>query len=57
LRMPQWLDVPATLRKRLIAAGNSRDAAACDEAAATLYKLTPKERQALAADPVAANAA
>src|SRR5579872_5346502 len=57
LRLPKWRDVPAPLRKKLIAAANSRDAAECDDAAAALYKLTPKERQALAADPVAANAA
>ena len=57
LRLPQWRNVPANLRKELIAAGNSRDAAACDNATAILYKLTPKERQALAADPVVANAA
>jgi hypothetical protein len=57
LRLPQWRDVPAALRKELIAAGNSRDAAACDEATAILYNLTPKERQALAADPEIANAA
>jgi hypothetical protein len=48
--------VPAALRKELIAAGNSRDAAACDDVAAKLYKLTSEERQALVADPVAAGA-
>jgi hypothetical protein len=57
LRLPRWRDVPGALRKELVAAGNSRDATACDDATATLYKLTSKERQALTADPVAANAA
>ena len=57
LRLPQWRSVPAALRKELIAAGNSRDAAACDKATATLYKLTTKERQALATAPGVANAA
>jgi hypothetical protein len=32
LRLPRWHDVPAALRKELIAAGNSREAAACDDA-------------------------
>jgi hypothetical protein len=57
LRLPQWRDVPAKLRKELIAAGKSRDSATCDDATAILYKLTSKERQALVADPDVANAA
>ncbi len=51
LRVPRWRDVPPALRVELIKAGKSRDAAACDAAAATLYKLTPIERQALAVFP------
>ena len=50
LRVPHWRDVPAALRAELIKAGKSRDAAACNAAAAALYKLTPIERQALADD-------
>jgi hypothetical protein len=57
LRLPHWQDVPAALRKELTRAGKSRDATACNDAAALLYKLTIKERQALAADPDVANAA
>ena len=45
------------LRAELIKAGKSRDAAACNAAAAALYKLTPDERQALAATPGVADAA
>ena len=52
LRLPRWCDVPAALRKELMAAGISRDASACDDAAAALYKLTAKERQALVATRV-----
>jgi hypothetical protein len=51
-----WHDVPAALRAELVKAGKSRDAAACDAAAAPLYKLTPIERQALAATPGVADA-
>jgi len=57
LRLPRWSEVSATLRAELIKAGMSRDGAACDDAAATLYKLTSKERQALVADSEVANAA
>lgn len=57
LRVPHWRDVPAALRAELIKAGKSRDAAACNAAAAVLYKLTPIERQAIAVVPGAANAA
>jgi hypothetical protein len=57
LRVPHWRDVPAALRTELITAGKSRDATACNAAAATLYRLTPVERQALAAIPGVANAA
>jgi hypothetical protein len=57
LRVPHWRDVPAALRTELIKAGKSRDAVACNAAAAILYKLTPTERQALAATPGVADAA
>jgi hypothetical protein len=57
LRVPRWSNVPAALRAELIKAGKSRDGAACNTAAADLYKLTPEERQALAADSEVANAA
>jgi Eco57I restriction-modification methylase/TaqI-like C-terminal specificity domain len=57
LRVPRWRDVPAALRTELIKAGKSRDAVACNAAAAKLYKLTPDERQALAATPGVADAA
>jgi hypothetical protein len=57
LRLPHWRDVPAALRAELIKAGKSREADACNAAAATLYKLTLIERQALAVVPGVANAA
>jgi hypothetical protein len=57
LRVPRWRDVPAALRAELITAGKSRDAAACNAAAAVLYNLTLIERQAIAVVPGAANAA
>lgn len=57
LRVPHWRDVPAALRAELTKAGKSRDDAACNAAASTLYKLTPIERQALAATPGVADAA
>ncbi len=49
LRVPHWRDVPDALRAELIKAGNSRNGAACNAAATTLYKLTSAERKALAA--------
>ena len=57
LRLPHWRDVPAALRADLIKAGKSREADACNAAAATLYKLTSFERQALAVVPGVADAA
>jgi hypothetical protein len=57
LRAPHWRDVPATLRAELIKAGKSRDPVACNAAVAALYKLSPFERQALAATPGVADAA
>jgi hypothetical protein len=57
LRVPCWRDVPAALRAELINAGKSRHAAACNAAAAALYKLTPTERQALTRNSGVADAA
>jgi len=55
LRVPHWRDVPTALRAELVKAAKSRDAAACNEATAALYKLTPLERQALAVTVEVAN--
>lgn len=57
LRVPHWRDVSAALRAELVKAGKSRDVAACNAAAAHLYKLTVSERQALTAMPGVADAA
>ena len=48
IRVPEWDDVSVELRERLIAAAESLDIAACDEAAAELYSLTERERASLA---------
>lgn len=48
IRVPKWDDVPAEVRERLIAAAERLDIAACDEAAAELYSLTEREREAIA---------
>jgi hypothetical protein len=47
LRLPRWADVPPPLRTALAKAGKARDPAACNDAAAVLYGLTPAERAAL----------
>ena len=57
LRVPHWRDVPKPLRAALIKAAKSRDADACNDAAAALYKLTPIERLALGVSPQVADAA
>lgn len=57
LRLPLWRDVPKPLRAALIRAGKARDAGACKEAAATLYRLTPAERLALCPAAMVADAA
>lgn len=44
IRLPRWKDVPETVGKALIEAANSEDVEACNEAVATLYRLTPDER-------------
>lgn len=57
LRVPQWQDVPNPLRTSLIKAAKSRDAEACNDAAAALYQLTPVERLALNVNAKVADAA
>jgi hypothetical protein len=57
LRVPHWRDVPAALRVELVKAGKSRDLVACSTAVVELYKLSPFERQALAAPSGVADAA
>jgi hypothetical protein len=57
LRVPHWRDVPSSLRAELAQAATARDFAACNEAVAKLYNLTPLERQALVSNPEVAHAA
>ncbi|HVC60533.1 MAG TPA: Eco57I restriction-modification methylase domain-containing protein [Acetobacteraceae bacterium] len=57
LRVPHWRDVPSPVRIALAHAGQARDLTACSEAAATLYRLTPAEREALAGTSGVADAA
>jgi hypothetical protein len=57
LRLPLWRDVPKVLRADLIKAAKSRNLAACNDAAAALYKLTPVERLAIGASLKIADAA
>ncbi|GKS98830.1 Eco57I restriction-modification methylase domain-containing protein [Acidovorax sp. SUPP3434] len=47
IRIPHWNDVPAKLRKELIAAAKSLDVAACNGCAFELYGLTEEERSTL----------
>lgn len=47
IRLPHWSDVSLDLRKRLMAAGESRDLDACNEATFELYGLTDVEKAAL----------
>jgi len=48
LRVPHWREVQPATRSALTRAGKARDVAACNEAVAALYRLTPVERQDLA---------
>jgi len=48
IRVPRWNTVSADVRERLIAAASALDFNACDEAAAKLYSLNPRERESLA---------
>ena len=57
LHIPRWRDVPEPIRTALARAGKTRDPAACNEAAAALYGLTPAERQGLAGVSGVADAA
>lgn len=45
IRLPEWQDVPDTLREQLIKAAESGNVGTCNEAAFDLYLLTPEERQ------------
>lgn len=47
IRIPRWVDVPATLRAELIEAAIARDVQACTRAVFRLYGLSPEERSAL----------
>jgi hypothetical protein len=47
IRLPEWEQVPANLRRDLIKAADSKNVAACNEAVFALYGLNKKERLAL----------
>ncbi|WP_226019525.1 Eco57I restriction-modification methylase domain-containing protein [Novosphingobium sp. FKTRR1] len=47
IRLPKWQDVPAPLKRRLIASASAKDLDACNLAAFELYQLSPLERAAL----------
>ncbi len=47
IRVPQWDDVPGTLRKRLQAAARAKDLTGCNTAAIELYGLNEAEAIAL----------
>jgi len=57
LRVPHWREVPPATRSALTRAGEARDVAACNEAVAALYRLTPVEQQDLARTADVTNAA
>jgi len=57
LHIPHWCDVPEPIRAALTRAGMARDFAACNEATAALYGLTPAERQTFAGTSGVADAA
>ena len=50
IRLPHWADVPQDVRAALIAAARRGDKATCNEAVSVLYRLSPTERAAIAAD-------
>ena len=50
IRLPLWITVPSELRSKLIAAANTRNQEACNQAAFTLYGLTREEQAALGWD-------
>jgi len=47
IRIPNWKDVPQTIRKELVEAAMSGNAEACDFAAFRLYRLSDVEKAAL----------
>jgi len=47
IRVPRWKEIPGDARRALKDAATKRDRAACDEAAAAVYGLSPAERAAL----------
>lgn len=47
IRIPRWSDVPAPVRKELIAAAERGDSAACNKAVFKLYGLSTTERAAI----------
>ena len=47
IRLPLWKDVPAGLKKELIAAAERDDTAACNKAVFKLYRLSAAERAAI----------
>lgn len=51
IRVPLWKDVPARLRKALIAAAERGDEAACNKAVYALYGLSSEEQTALGGAP------
>lgn len=50
IRIPRWQTVSPDLQRMLIAAGESLEVAACDEAVCRLYDLTSDERRILFAE-------
>jgi hypothetical protein len=48
IRIPRWETVSTDVRERLVAAALALDFQACDDAAAELYFLNPRERESLA---------
>lgn len=47
IRVPHWTDVKPAMRKRLIAAAESRDQARCNDAVAALYQLSEVDKAIL----------
>lgn len=45
IRLPFWRDVPGAARDSLVAAADSGDIEACNNAVIELYRLTPKEQE------------
>lgn len=47
IRLPQWKDVPVSLKKELISAAKQHDIEACNKAVFKLYGLNQTEREAI----------